>query len=83
MFKAICVLWPLLMVPWDGLQCMIVEFPDHTHTLELFITNGIISSKIEDRRDDFKFGIVNFLFLDGVFLALFLMVCVFRSLYVL
>ena len=25
----------------------------------------MVSSKLEDKRDDFKFGIVNFLFLDG------------------
>ena len=25
------VLWPFLTVPWVGLQCMIVIFPDHTH----------------------------------------------------
>ena len=29
------------------------------------ITNGIVSSKIYDKRDDFTFEIVNFLFLDG------------------
>ena len=29
------------------------------------ITNGIVSSKIYDKRDDFNFGIVNFPFLDG------------------
>ena len=29
------------------------------------ITNGIASSKIYDKRDDFNFGIVNFPFLDG------------------
>ena len=27
----IYVLWLFLMVPWFGLQCVIVEFPDHTH----------------------------------------------------
>ena len=46
---------------------MIVVFPDHSHTLDLFITNGIVSSKIDDKRNDFKFGIVNVLFLDGDF----------------
>ena len=25
------VLWHYLTVPWDGLQCAIVVFPDHTH----------------------------------------------------
>ena len=34
-------------------------------TLNLSITNGIVSSKIYDKRDDFNFEIVNFLFLDG------------------
>ena len=29
------------------------------------ITNGIASSKIHDKRDDFNFEIVNFPFLDG------------------
>ena len=33
--------------------------------LKLSITNGIVSSKIYDKRDDFNFEIVNFPFLDG------------------
>ena len=33
--------------------------------LNLSLTNGIVSSKIYDKRDDFKFEIVNFPFLDG------------------
>ena len=33
--------------------------------LNLSITNGIVSSKICDKRDDFNFDIVNFPFLDG------------------
>ena len=33
--------------------------------LNLSITNGIASSKIYDKQDDFNFEIVNFLFLDG------------------
>ena len=27
------VLWFFLTVPWVGLQCVIVVFPDHTHLL--------------------------------------------------
>ena len=27
------VLWLFLVVPWVGLQCVIVVFPDHTHSL--------------------------------------------------
>ena len=37
--------------------------------LNLSITNGIISSKIFDKRDDFNFEIVNFPFLMQMFLA--------------
>ena len=33
--------------------------------LDLFIFNGTVSTKIYDKRDDFDFDIVNFLFLDG------------------
>ena len=33
--------------------------------LNLSITNGIVSSKINDKRDDFNFEIINFPFLDG------------------
>ena len=33
--------------------------------LDLFIINGIVSTKIYDKRDDFNFEIVNFPFLDG------------------
>ena len=33
--------------------------------LNLSITNGIVSSKIYDKRDDFNFEIVNFPFLEG------------------
>ena len=33
--------------------------------LNLFISNGTVSTKIYDKRDDFDFDIVNFPFLDG------------------
>ena len=33
--------------------------------LHLSISNGFVSSKIYDKRDDFDFNIVNFPFLDG------------------
>ena len=33
--------------------------------LNLSITNGIVSSKIYDKRDDFNFEIGNFTYLDG------------------
>ena len=33
--------------------------------LDLSLTNGIVSSQIYDRQDDFNFEIVYFLFLDG------------------
>ena len=33
--------------------------------LNLSITNGKVSPKINDKRDDFDYDLVNFLFLDG------------------
>ena len=33
--------------------------------LHLSISNDIVSTKIDDKRDDFEFGIVNFPFSDG------------------
>ena len=33
--------------------------------LRLSISNGFVSSKVYDKRDDFDFDIVNFPFLDG------------------
>ena len=33
--------------------------------LNLCLSNGIVSTKIYDKRDDFDFDIVNFPFLDG------------------
>ena len=50
--------------------------------LNLSITNGIVSSKIYDKRDDFNFEIVNIPFLE-MFLALLPMVYIFLSLFVL
>ena len=29
----VSVMWFFLAVPWVGLQCVIVVFPDHTHFL--------------------------------------------------
>ena len=52
--------------------------------LNLSITNGIVSSKIYDKQDDFNFEIVNFpFFLMEMFLALLPMVYIFLSLFVL
>ena len=51
--------------------------------LNLSITNGIVSSKIYDKRDDFNFGILNSHFLMEMFLTLLPMVYVFLSLFVL
>ena len=46
---------------------LIVSFPDLCNLtyLDLSIINGIVSSKIRDKWDDFNFEIVNFRFLDG------------------
>ena len=51
--------------------------------LNLSIKNGIVSSKIYDKRDDFNFEIVISHFLMEMFLALLPMVYIFLSLFVL
>ena len=51
--------------------------------LDLTIMNGIVSSKIYDKGDDFHFEIVKFQFLMEMFLALLPMVYIFRNLFVL
>ena len=51
--------------------------------LDLSKPNGIVSSEIHDKRDDFNFEIVNFSFLVEMFLAPLPMVYMFHGLYVL
>ena len=56
------------MVPWVGLHCVIVVFPDHTHLLlDVSITHGIVSSKFYNKCDDFNFEIFNLPYQDGDF----------------
>ena len=49
--------------------------------LHLFISDGFVMTKIYDKRDDFDFDIVNFPFLDGVFLVRHPMVFIFLNLF--
>ena len=74
-----------LSVPRGCLRFVIVVFPDHTRLLllNLSITNGIVSSKIYDKRDDFNFEKVIYPFLMEMFCALLPMVYIFLSLFVL
>ena len=37
--------------------------------LHLLMSNDIVSSKIDDKHDDFDFEIVNFSFSDGVYIS--------------
>ena len=48
-----------------GLQANSFDIEAPFLDMDLSITNGIVSSKIYDKRDDFNFEIVNFPFLDG------------------
>ena len=52
---------------YGGHLCLVLRFDNWSKALHLnlSITNGIVSSKIYDKRDDFNFEIVNFPFLDG------------------
>ena len=47
----------------------------------LSITNGKVSSKIYDKRDDFNFEIINFPFLDGRCSSLSFLWCIYFSAY--
>ena len=51
-----------LDIPTELQDCL-YEYP--VLDLHLSISNGFVSSKIYDNRDDFDFDIVNFPFLDG------------------
>ena len=44
---------------------LILQIPSPLFYLHLSISNGFVSSKIYDKRDDFDFDIANFPFLDG------------------
>ena len=46
-------------------NCRTYHFVETVRRLNLLITNGIVSSKIYDKLDDFNFEIVNFPFLNG------------------
>ena len=41
-FLTVSVLWLFLTVPWVGLHCVIVLFPDHTHLLFCLTLVGVI-----------------------------------------
>ena len=61
------VTWSILIYPTE-LQLNKANSSDNEAPfldLNLSITNGIVSSKIYDKQDDFNFEIVNFPFLDG------------------
>ena len=49
--------------------------------LHLFISDGFVKTKIYDKRDDFDFDIVNFLFLEVMFLVRHPMVFIFLNLF--
>ena len=49
--------------------------------LHLTISDGFVSSKIYDKRDDFDFDLVNFPFLDGDILTLHLTEFIYHSLF--
>ena len=56
---AVSVLWLFLMVPWVGLQCVIVVFPHHTHLL--FPTSSILPNHFRGWGGAVKGSIVGFL----------------------
>ena len=63
----VILLWHSLGLPYNYfLLKLILQIPMPPFLdLHLSISNGFVSSKIYDKRDDFDFDIVNFPFLDG------------------
>ena len=63
----------LILKEWSAkfilLNCnlikLILQIPRPPFWIYIYISNGFVSSKIYDKRDDFDFDIVNFPFLDG------------------
>ena len=60
--KARCVVYPP-EIQLDKTNASVTEVP--YLDLHLSISNGFVLSKIDDKRDDFDFDIVNFPFWDG------------------
>ena len=66
-----CFNRPSKMFQFHGFCCVSVDLANSSDTeapfsdLDMSPTNGIVLSKINDKRDDFNFEIVNFPFLDG------------------
>ena len=42
----VIILRLFLTVPWVGLQCVIVVFPDHTHMLFRWLIRGLVGSAV-------------------------------------
>ena len=55
---AVIILWLFLRVPWVGLQCVIVVFPEHTHLFfckyQKILFLIIISSDLQTRYSNQK-----------------------------
>ena len=61
MFDLICIILVLLQLNKANISDTEAPVLD----LHLSVSNGFVSSKIYDQRDDFDFDIINFPFLDG------------------
>ena len=48
----VSVLWPFLTVPWVGLQCVIVVFPDHARLFFLLYNAHVLifPNAVNERR---------------------------------
>ena len=49
------VLWPFLALPWVGLRCVIVVFPDHVNLLFCICSYLVILLLPYDKCNDFDF----------------------------
>ena len=44
-------MWLFLAVPWVGLQCVIVVFPDHTHLEAITISDSLVVPVLPAKSD--------------------------------
>ena len=50
------VLWLFLTLPWVGLQCVIVMFPDQTHLLISLFSQSVSEKKYENDETAFNYA---------------------------
>ena len=50
------ILWLFLLLPWVGLQCVIVVFPDHTHFFHAMLDKNYSKIFVSESNGSITFG---------------------------